>query len=62
LVLAVCLLSYRTYQIGVILQHDHNDRHTVKVEQVECNLPCRCKHLLNLGTWEWAECMGVGKK
>jgi len=28
----------------------------------ECNLPCRCKHLLGLGTWEWAECMGVGRK
>ena len=27
-----------------------------------CNLPCKCAPYYNLGTSEWAECMGVELK
>ena len=28
----------------------------------DCNLPCKCAPYYNLGTDEWIECMGVGRK
>ncbi len=28
----------------------------------KCNLPCICRRYINLGTDEWIECMGVGRK
>lgn len=28
----------------------------------ECRLPCKCAPLYNLGTSEWRDCMGVGRK
>lgn len=40
------------------------ERERVKSDVIvpQCNTPCRCRPLLNLGTWEWAECLGVGRK
>ena len=62
IVIALCLLSYRVKVIGDTLQEAYLERNRTEVAVRECNLPCKCKHLLNLGTWEWAECMGVGRK
>ena len=39
------------------------ERERVKSEQVQpkCDLPCNCRKFYNLSTWEWADCMGVGR-
>ncbi len=64
LIVSICVLSYRVYQLGDLLRTEYEAREQARIEVpvIECNLPCRCKHLLGLGTWEWADCLGVGKK
>ncbi|KKL54831.1 hypothetical protein LCGC14_2261430 [marine sediment metagenome] len=47
---------------GYIVYTAYVERTRTEIPVNECNLPCRCKHLLGLGTWEWADCLGVGKK
>lgn len=49
------------FMFAVVVNHSEREVHKAVPEQV-CNLPCKCKHLLNLGTTEWMDCMGVGYK
>ena len=45
--------------------HDNaTERERVKSTLVypKCDLPCNCRKFYNLSTWEWADCMGVGRK
>jgi len=63
-VIAVGTAFLYVFMLSVVLNHIETELRSVPTRphaQV-CNLPCRCRPLLNLGTWEWAECMGVGKK
>ena len=56
------LFGWMFFTVLDILEAHHKDIHVPAVQEQACNLPCKCKHLRNLGTWEWAECMGVGRK
>ena len=38
------------------------ERTRTEIPIEECNLPCRCRHLLDPSTWDWEDCMGVGRK
>lgn len=62
LVLAMCLLSYRCYEIGEVLRDIHQATKAPITSHIMCNLPCKCAPLYNLGTDAWIECMGVGYK
>ena len=59
---AVFTVAAVVYIPGRLVYDAYVERTRTEEPVIECNLPCRCKHLLNLGTWEWAECMGVGRK
>ena len=63
LIFAVLCLSYRAYEIGQVLRQMHHEQQAVRIMRSERgSLPKSCEHLLNLGTWEWADCMLVGRK
>ena len=56
------LFGWMFFTVFDILEEHHESMHVPKVEEVVCNTPCKCKHLLNLGTDEWINCMQVGYK
>jgi len=47
---------------GYMVYEAYVERARTEIPVIECNLPCRCKHLMNPSTWDWEECMGVGRK
>jgi len=47
---------------GYMVYEAYVERTRTEIPVIECNLPCRCKHLMNPSTWDWEECMGVGRK
>ena len=58
----VLLASIGTYTVGKSVYTAYGERTRTEIPIRKCNLPCSCKHLLGLGTWEWADCLGVGRK
>ncbi len=56
--LFACVFVLTPYMVYIA----YVERTRTEIPVIECNLPCRCKHLLGTSTWAWAECMQVGRK
>ena len=64
LILAVLCISYRCYEIGVVLRDMHQVR-TISgtfIPNEGVHLPTKCAPYYHLSTDEWIECLLVGRK